>query len=114
MLMLGLSAELVWQRCYEAHIKKRASIAKTLSELNCTCFQDLQKPLHPEKVNSLESLGTENCSFVCFMAQVLPVEGKKKKKLSVWTPFLALIRKVDLMPITRSGTAPKLVRQVSC
>lgn len=34
------------------------------------------KTSSPEKINSLESLGTKNSYFVCFTAQVLPVEGK--------------------------------------
>lgn len=58
-------------------MKKRSSTVKTLSELNCKCFQIFQRSLHPEKVNSLESLGTKDCSFAYF-AQLLPVERGNK------------------------------------
>ena len=43
-------------------------------------FSNLAKILQdPEKVNSLELLGSKDCSFVYF-TQVLPMESKKKKK----------------------------------
>ena len=46
-------------------------------------FSNLAKILQdPEKVNSLELLGSKDCSFVYF-TQVLPMESKKKKKKSV-------------------------------
>ena len=42
-------------------------------------FSNLAKILQdPEKVNSLELLGSKDCSFVYF-TQVFPMESKKKK-----------------------------------
>lgn len=108
LLMVELQATLVQEGCREAHIKKRLSIAKTLSELNCKCSRALWRSLHLEKVNSSKPLGTKNCSFVCFPASVLPVESKHRL---CGLGFGALIRKEDFTPVTRSRTASKSDRQ---
>lgn len=105
---IGITGQISMEKIQWSSHKEESIECQNIVRVELQISSSFAKTSSLETVNSLESLGTENSYFVCFTAQVLPAEGKKKCLCGLH--FWHFIRKLDLKPINRSSPVSKLVR----
>lgn len=71
---IGITSQISMEKIQWSLHKEESIECQSIVRVELQMSSSLTKTSSPDKVNSLESLGTKNSYFVCFTAQVLPAE----------------------------------------